>query len=73
MGRRPGDKIRPVIRELCAWKPLSSGELAQILDRTDNEALRRDHLKPMIDAGELEYTYPDMERHPKQAYRTVAH
>jgi len=72
LGKRPGEKIRTVIRGLCSWKPLSSNELAEILGRKDNEAIRRDHLKPMIDSGQLTYIYPDMERHPQQAYRTAS-
>ncbi len=47
------------------------GEVAKILGRKDSEAVRRDHLRPMIKAGELIHTYPDMERHPHQAYRAV--
>lgn len=72
LGKRPGKKIRSVILGLCSWKPLSSSELAEIIGRKDNESIRRDHLKPMIDAGQLEYVYPEMERHPQQAYRVVA-
>jgi ATP-dependent DNA helicase RecG len=72
LGKRPGEKIRSVILGLCSWKALSSSELAEIIGRKDNESIRRDHLKPMIDAGQLEYVYPDMERHPQQAYRVVA-
>jgi ATP-dependent DNA helicase RecG len=72
LGKRPGKKIRSVILGLCSWKPLSSSELARIIGRKDNESIRRDHLKPMIDAGQLEYVYPEMERHPQQAYRVVA-
>ncbi|WP_353888332.1 Fic family protein [uncultured Porphyromonas sp.] len=30
----------------------------------------RNCLKELLEAGELEYTYPDMPRHPKQKYRT---
>ena len=71
LGQRPGEKIRTVILLLCSWRPLSSSELAEILGRKDNESIRRDHLKPMIDAGRLAYVFPDMERHPQQAYRTV--
>jgi ATP-dependent DNA helicase RecG len=71
LGQRPGEKSRTVILLLCAWKPLSSNELAEILGRKDSEAIRRDHLKPLIEEGRLAYVYPEMERHPEQAYRTV--
>jgi len=70
LGKRPGDRVRPVIQELCSWRDLSAAELAKILGRSDSKALKREHLRPMIEQGELEYTHPDMERHPDQAYRT---
>lgn len=70
LGKRPGDRVRPVIRELCAWRALSASQIALLLGREDSKALKRSHLGPMIAAKELEYTHPDMEKHPKQAYRT---
>jgi ATP-dependent DNA helicase RecG len=69
LGKRPGEKIRPMILELCAWRALTAAELAELFGRSDSKALKRDHLGPMIVDRELEYTHPDMERHPKQAYR----
>jgi ATP-dependent DNA helicase RecG len=72
LGKRPGERIRLVIRELCAWKTLSASELSEILGRKDNEAVRRDHLRPMVESGQLAYLYPEMERHPQQAYLTPA-
>jgi ATP-dependent DNA helicase RecG len=65
---RPGLKIRPVIQRLCKWRQLTASEISQILSRRDSEAIRRDHLKPMVEDGDLAYLYPDMERHPQQAY-----
>jgi len=65
---RPGLKIRPVIQRLCKWRRLTASEISQILSRRDSEAIRRDHLKPMVEDGDLAYLYPDMERHPQQAY-----
>ncbi len=32
-------------------------------------ALKREHLKEMVESKELELTHPEMEKHPKQAYR----
>ena len=68
LGGRPGLKIRPVIQRLCKWRRLTASEISQILNRRDPEAIRRDHLKPMVDNGDLAHLYPDMERHPQQAY-----
>lgn len=70
LGGKPGLKLRPVILELCKWKTLKVNELAAILGNRDESALRRDHLKPMVDAGDLELTHPEMINHPDQAYRT---
>jgi ATP-dependent DNA helicase RecG len=68
LSRRPGEGVRPVLKLLCQWRALTANELAEILNRNDSKSIKRDHLKPMIDAGELSYTYPDMEKHPHQAY-----
>ncbi len=61
------EKLRSVIRELCRWRPLTSTRLAKLLDRRQ-DSLVRDHLKPMVEAGELSYTIPEMPNHPSQAY-----
>lgn len=70
LGGKPGQRIRPVIAALCRWKSLKVNELAALLGNRDESALRRDHLKPMVDAGELELTHQEMINHPDQAYRT---
>ncbi|MEI6891392.1 MAG: ATP-binding protein [Pontiella sp.] len=67
---RPGNKVRPVLKLLCQWRALTATQIAEILGRNDSKSIKRDHLKPMIDAEELVYTYPDMEKHPHQAYQT---
>jgi hypothetical protein len=67
MGKRPGNAIRPVISRLCAFRPWKGAELATILNR-EPQALRRDHLAPMVAAGHLRLLHPEMERHPGQAY-----
>ena len=69
LGQRPGKKMRPILKKLCRWKALTANELTEILGRTNSKSLKREHLKSMIDAGDLAYTYPDMEKHPQQAYR----
>jgi len=71
LGQRPGIAIRPVIQALCALRSLSVNELSEILGNRNPKALKNDHLRPMIQEGLLEHTYPDMEKHPEQAYRTV--
>ncbi|MBI1826076.1 MAG: putative DNA binding domain-containing protein [Planctomycetes bacterium] len=71
LGKRatPAD-VRPVIRELCAWRPLKAEELARILGR-DQLYLTRTYLGPMVRDGELRYTIPDNPAHPQQAYRAT--
>jgi ATP-dependent DNA helicase RecG len=64
--RRP--TLRALVRDLCAWRALSSRELAQHLGARDPKILLREHLTPMIDAGELAYTIPKMPNHPEQKY-----
>jgi ATP-dependent DNA helicase RecG len=53
---------------LCAWRPLSSRELAAHLGDREPKVLVRVHLGPMLDAGELTYTIPQMPNHPGQKY-----
>jgi hypothetical protein len=59
--------LRSVIRDMCLWRPLTSTRLAGLLNRRQ-DSLVRDHLKPMVEAGELSYTIPEMPNHPSQAY-----
>lgn len=68
-GTRPRRPIlRALVRELCAWRALSSRELAQHLGGRDPKILLREHLTPMLNAGELVYTIPQMPNHPDQKY-----
>jgi ATP-dependent DNA helicase RecG len=71
LGTRPGEKIRPLILELCAIRPLPASQLAAMLGDRNPRALKREHLEPMRTSGQLAYLYPDMERHPQQAYLTT--
>jgi ATP-dependent DNA helicase RecG len=73
LGARPAEKIRPIILELCAIRPQSATRLAQLLGNRNPRALKREHLEPMRSTGELTYLYPDMERHPQQAYCVGPH
>jgi len=66
--RPPADELRAVIAGLCRIGPLSATQLCAMLDRKGVDRLKRDHLTPMREGGLLDYLYPDMERHPKQAY-----
>jgi len=71
-GKKPRrDALRDLVRALCALRPFTAQELCQILERSDSRELTRLHLKPMRDAGILTLLYPESEKHPHQAYRTV--
>lgn len=72
-GHRPAkDQLRDLIVELCRYRPLASRELAELLGRSQHKPLIRDHLTPLIEAGRLQYTIPEMPQHPQQKYTTVA-
>ncbi len=64
------DQFRRLIRDLCAWRPLRVEELSNLLGRKSRYLVRY-FLSPMIDSGELEYTFPEMINHPRQAYRAA--
>ena len=71
LGARPGNKIRPILLELCAIRAFSVVELSTIMGKRNPRALKADHLNPLIKEKKLQYLYPDMEKHPKQAYLTI--
>ncbi len=64
----PQPELRRLIRDLCAWKPLTSWELARILKRS-RTYLRTSYIGPMVGAGELAYTNPEKPNAPGQKYR----
>lgn len=71
LGRRATPvQVTEAIRQLCNWRPLGAAELAEILGR-GKKHLVRNHLSPMVDAGELERTLPDQPNHPDQRYRAI--
>lgn len=63
-------EVKPVIRQLCAWRPLRAEEVAAILQR-GQPYVTRTYLTPMVRDGELEFVYPDQPAHPQQAYRVA--
>ncbi|MCB9689728.1 MAG: putative DNA binding domain-containing protein [Alphaproteobacteria bacterium] len=70
-GTRPRqDVLRTLIRDLCASSPHSARALARLLGDRDPKNLVRLHLQPMLAAGDLAYTIPEMPNHPDQKYTT---
>ena len=69
MGKRTKDKsfINGLIVRLCRWKFLKASEIAIILAKSEKWVLR-EYITLLIQAGELQYTIPDMKNHPDQAY-----
>jgi hypothetical protein len=70
LGRRTEPKmLHGVVEKLCAWHPLSVGQLAELLKRT--ETYTRVVVGTMVKEGRLVRTRPDAPRHPDQAYRAA--
>ena len=69
LGRRVHDDvvIRSLILELCRIRPMKRTELAEHLKRTEGYIKNR-FLRKMIADHSLQYLYPNMQKHPDQAY-----
>lgn len=61
------NKLWPIILEILRESPTSSDEISQLLKREPN-ALRKKHLSLMKKNGLIQYLYPEVTNHPKQAY-----
>ncbi|WP_373862978.1 ATP-binding protein [Azohydromonas lata] len=71
-GRKPRQAVlRALLVELCALRPFTVAELCRLLERSDPKELRRNHLRPLREAGLLSLLYPETEKHPHQAYTTA--
>jgi ATP-dependent DNA helicase RecG len=73
LGQRSNSKedIIDIILELCEWKPLTLNQLSDLMGRKDKKYLKSTYITPLRQQGKLEYTIPEMQKHPKQAYRTI--
>jgi ATP-dependent DNA helicase RecG len=67
----PQPELRRLIQRLCAWRPLSTGELSGVLHRSKTY-LRTSYIGPMVQSGELAYTNPAKPNDPGQKYRSTA-
>jgi len=63
------DKVKSIIKKLCAVKPMKSAEVAELLGKRE-DYIKRKFLGPMIGSKELKYLHPEMVNHPEQAYLT---
>ncbi|MEA3355627.1 MAG: AAA family ATPase, partial [Patescibacteria group bacterium] len=64
------DKIKEIIKDVCRTRHYTLVELSIVFDRTI-KYLSREFIKPLIDSGEMKYKYPEMLKHPEQAYKTI--
>ena len=72
-GKRPRrDVLQALLVDLCAWRPHSARELADLLGRRDHKHLVKELLGPMVALGLLSFTIPNMEKHPEQRYTAPA-
>lgn len=71
LGRRTKPaQMQEAVIALCRHRPWQASELAALLNRTP-DYIATQHLRPLVSAGVLAYTMPDMPNHPHQAYRAV--
>lgn len=68
--RASKENLSDCIIKLCKWRELSASQLSMILGKGEKH-IRREYLKPLIDDGKIQYKYPDMIKHPDQAYKTI--
>ncbi len=63
------DKLKKIIREICAEQFVKATEIAAALSKGETY-VKRQYLSPMVKAKQLIYQYPDMVNHPRQAYKS---
>lgn len=62
------DAMRRIIVQLCEGQYVTGASLAELLDREPN-ALRQQHLKPLVRENKLVLAFPTTPTHRLQAYR----
>jgi len=72
LGRRESDieKIRELVYGICRYRSCSLKELSALLNRKEN-TIYRNYIVPLKQEGRLQYTIPDMPKHPNQAYKAI--
>lgn len=69
LNKRPkNEELKLTICELCAWRPLTAQQIAEILNRKNKKYLVRQYLTPLVKEGALKYVYPERGNSPNQAY-----
>jgi ATP-dependent DNA helicase RecG len=60
--------LEAAVVQLCAWRELTSTEVADYLGR-NKKYIQVNFLIPLSDSGRLMRKFPDIKNHPQQAYR----
>ncbi|MEF8704700.1 MAG: hypothetical protein V5B32_15945 [Candidatus Accumulibacter sp. UW26] len=68
--RRPPEEMRELVVALCQHRDCHAEELALLLAR-NVETVRQNYLRPLLRAGRICMTRPDVPNDPEQAYRVV--
>jgi ATP-dependent DNA helicase RecG len=68
---RDKEKIKNLIEETCRIRPFKLSELSELFKR-NGDYLNRNYLRDLINTGRLSYRYPEMIKHPDQAYEATS-
>jgi len=68
--RRPPEEVRDLVVALCQHRDCRAEELALLLAR-NVETVRQNYLRPLLRAGRIRMTRPEVPNDPEQAYRVV--
>jgi ATP-dependent DNA helicase RecG len=68
--RRPPEEVRELVVALCQHRDCRAEELALLLAR-NVETVRQNYLRPLLRAGRIRMTRPEVPNDPEQAYRVV--
>lgn len=69
-GRISSEAMRQAILSVCMGHYVALSSLAELVNR-DTDALRQQHLKPLVKEGKLRLAFPTAPTHAKQAYRAT--
>lgn len=68
--RHPPEEVLTLVVDICRLRAWSADELSVLLSRRP-ETVRQSYLRPLMRAGHVVMTRPDVPNDPDQAYRTV--